>query len=518
MKKYISKYNGINIVSSVLVFLFSAIIYSVMWLQHKWYGINYALVVYQINIPLKGTAEGVIWDYFIYVVPRIIISMLLISVGIHYIQYICYGEHRYGIRTRINRKEYAFHIEAKHYKTCSIYLLILVLIIGFGVLIKKEEEFEVRKYYVQQSVISTYYEDNYYDPGKEVLVFPEKKKNLILLFLESMETTYASVEDGGGKEQELIPNLVRIANDEDNISFSNTDSFGGIAGNGYGNIGWTIASILAVTSGIDYRLPGDSSLVGDYFESYLPGLVTLGDILAAKGYKNYFLCGSDGEFAGRKAYFEGHGYQPIIDIEAMKSSGYIPKDYHNGFWGVEDKKLYDIAQKVITDAHESGEPFNVTMLTVDTHHPEGYLCEECPNSFESEFANVINHADIMANEFLSWCEKQPWYNDTTIVILGDHNSMNATFWDDIGDYERREYNCIINATPVFDAKKYKNREATVFDMFPTILSSLGVSWNGHSLGLGVDLFSGEATHAETDNFKGFGGNSKYYHQKFIEGK
>ena len=44
---------------------------------------------------------------------------------------------------------------------------------------------------------SSFIEENYSDPKQISLTFPEKKRNLIYIFLESLETTFAETEAGG---------------------------------------------------------------------------------------------------------------------------------------------------------------------------------------------------------------------------------------------------------------------------------------------------------------------------------
>lgn len=43
------------------------------------------------------------------------------------------------------------------------------------------------------------------------ITFPEKKRNLIYIFLESMESTYASKDEGGEFEFNCIPELTQLA-------------------------------------------------------------------------------------------------------------------------------------------------------------------------------------------------------------------------------------------------------------------------------------------------------------------
>ena len=44
---------------------------------------------------------------------------------------------------------------------------------------------------------SDFYEKEYVNPAKVKMTFPKEKKNLIYIFMESMESSYADKEDGG---------------------------------------------------------------------------------------------------------------------------------------------------------------------------------------------------------------------------------------------------------------------------------------------------------------------------------
>ena len=53
--------------------------------------------------------------------------------------------------------------------------------------------------------------DQYYvQPTAENVKFPQEKRNLIYIFLESMEISYLSEEQGGGQEDNLIPELYEL--------------------------------------------------------------------------------------------------------------------------------------------------------------------------------------------------------------------------------------------------------------------------------------------------------------------
>jgi phosphoglycerol transferase len=98
-------------------------------------------------------------------------------------------------------------------------------------------------------------------------------------------------------------------------------------------------------------------------------------------------------------------------------------------------------------------------------------------------------------EFVEWCRQQEFYEDTVIVITGDHPRMDTYLVNGISYYNRTVYNCFINSE-ITAEQDVKSRTFTPVDMFPTVLRALGFQIEGDRLGLGVDLFSSKKTLAE----------------------
>ena len=354
---------------------------------------------------------------------------------------------------------------------------------------------------------TTVYEDYYVDPAKVDITAAGEPKNLIYIYVESMETTYAYYDGGSGNKVNFIPNLTEIA--AENISFSNHEdgSLGGF--HTPLGTGWTMSALLATTSGIPFSFPlgenGHNKM--SQRESFASGLTTLGDVLEEKGYRQEFLCGSDSAFAGRDTYFEQHGNYEIFDLFTAREEGYIPEDY-KVFWGYEDKRLFEIAKDELLELSAGDQPFNLTMLTVDMHHTGGYLCEDCEDIYDYEsnrdprrkLANVVRCADRQISEFLAWCEQQDFYEDTVIVITGDHPRMDTILVSGVAYDDRTIYNCFINAAATPESE-LNGRTFTSFDIFPTTLAAMGFLIEGNRLGLGVNLFSAEPTLAEQLGYK-----------------
>lgn len=112
---------------------------------------------------------------------------------------------------------------------------------------------------------------------------------------------------------------------------------------------------------------------------------------------------------------------------------------------------------------------------------------------ENQYPYVLNCASKQLANFLEWAEKQKWYENTTIAVMGDHPAMVARNVIGYSDEKMERYwlNFFVNSSV---EKKIKNkRKFTSFDMFPTILEAMGVKIDGHALGLGRSLFSDEPT-------------------------
>ena len=377
---------------------------------------------------------------------------------------------------------------------------------------------ELVDYLADQFTNSSLYEKHYVDPSAVKITFPEKKRNLIYIMLESMEISYLSKELGGAMETNLIPELYELANE--NLCFSNSNLK---VGGHYTTAGatWTIGSMVAQTAGIPLKTPTeDVNKYGAEGEPFLPGVTSLTNILHDAGYYQALMVGSDAAFGGREPYFLQHGMDAVYDVYTARKEGIIPRDYWT-WWGMEDLHLFEYAKQKLTEIAELDQPFAFTMLTVDTHHVGGYQCALCQESISGEtYDQSISCSSRQVAAFVKWIQAQDFYENTTIIIVGDHESMdNAYFERNVeGDYQRLLYNCFIN-TPA-TAGKVTNRKFGSVDLFPTTLAAIGCAIEGDRLGLGTNLFSTLPTLMERMGFQKFNDelekSSTYYEDNFFE--
>lgn len=325
---------------------------------------------------------------------------------------------------------------------------------------------------------TTIYEEEYKDPNEVELTFPEKKRNLIYIVMESMDRNIDKYKLENGEIVNLIPNLSNL--EKENIYFYDEENLNGM--NSVTNTTWTAASLVGQVTGVPLSDIYEANQVMQK-GNFLPGITSLGEILESQGYKNYFIMGSDASFGSRDVFFEDHGNYEIHDLRYQKEIGKLPKDYMV-FWGYEDSKLFEFAKKELTEISKNHQPFNYTMLTVNTHFMEGYVDDENPEKYGG-YLDAYYYSDKEISEFVEWIKKQDFYENTTIVLVGDHKTMNAEFLEN-QDQTVDLYNVFINSAvkPVNTAK-----DSIILDMFPSTLASLGVKIEGDRLGLGTNLFS-----------------------------
>lgn len=387
------------------------------------------------------------------------------------------------------------------YRPFSIFVLGSALILFFL-------QIRIIPFIRNQLLYSNLYEEYYVPYESEKVQFPEKKQNLITIYVESFENSVFLKNNGGTVMDSYAPNIERLA--MKGAQFSNTDKLGGFRT--LKGTNWTIAGIVAQTAGIPIYIQTKNEE-----DLFLEGATTLGDILEENGYQNYFMLGSNADFAERRKYFTEHGNYMIYDYDMARIDRQIPFDYFV-WWGYEDSKLYEYAKKDLLSISKKEEPFNFTILTADTHFPEGYTDESCPKKFASSYANSYYCMDQMLSAFIEWLKIQDFYQDTTVVIVGDHLTMRDDFFKRETDYERTVFNLFLNSR--VESKYMKNRDFTAFDMFPTILASLGVSIDGERLALGTNLFSGKKTLAEELGYEEFASilqkKSKYYSKEILK--
>ena len=377
----------------------------------------------------------------------------------------------------------------KKLKTKLIFAIVIFIISIFALL----KVLHLDEYVINAFSKTDIYEKYYVDTNTVNIELPENKRNLIIIYLESMESSLFSKENGGAFEKSIIPELEQIA--LDNINFSNSDKLGGA--HTLEKTAFTISSFVASTSGT----PINIKLFKGYNEKrpFMSSVRTLGNVLKDNGYNLELIQGSEIEYSATDLYVKENGDFKVFDINTAKKSGLVDKNYFV-WWGLEDKKVLEFSKEEILNLYKENKPFAFVLFTMDTHFKDGYIDESCTTPFKEHLANSYACSSKMVNEYLNWIKKQDFYDNTTIVLMGDHQVMQDSFYKEHKDYERVNYNAIINSVA---SGNTKNRQFSQFDMYPTILASIGATIEVNRLGFGVNLYSEEKTMLEIlgkDNF------------------
>ena len=464
-KKVIMIVKGVGLLVSTIAML---LCFSIKWMFDTWANLTMDELIYHLKAPLEGTNEDMIWDYILKcILPTIIIFIIV-----------------YVIMKMINKKG------KKNGKFLGVICVVSIGVMCISIY-NVWTKLDVGEYISGQNEFSAFIDDNYVDPRDVDIVFPEKKRNLIYIFLESMETTYTDEKNGGAFEENVIPELTKLAQENEDFSGKSKKLNGGYSLTGST---WTMGAMFAQTSGLPLKISISANEM-DTQKSFFPRIVTIGDILGDAGYSQTLMIGSDATFGGRRLYFTDHGNYDIFDYNYAAQQGMLSDEYPV-WWGYDDQKLFEFAKEKLNELSAQDEPFNLTMLTVDTHFEDGYVCDKCDDKFgDNQYANVMACSSKQVKEFVEWVKQQDFYEDTTIVISGDHPTMDSDFCENVDEnYGRRVYTAYINASD--SPKSSMTRTYTTFDNFPTTLAAMGVTIEGNRLGLGTNLFSSEQTLSE----------------------
>ncbi|MBE5063556.1 GBS Bsp-like repeat-containing protein [Lachnospiraceae bacterium DSM 108991] len=457
----------LTILAVLLAVLATIITCSLKWMFDTWSNLTMDELIYHLTSPLEGTNDAMIKEYVVKCIVPAVVILLVLAV----------------ILTAFRKKK-------RYYAVMAGAIVLSVSVSALSVH-GAWQALDVGNYVADRGTYSTFIDDNYVSPADVEMTFPQEKRNLIYIFLESMETTYADTQNGGAFTENVIPELTQIAQENEDFS-GETDKLNG----GYSMPGttWTIGAMFGQTAGLPLSVSIDGNNM-DTQDTFFAGAVTLGDILESQGYSQTLLIGSDAVFGGRELYFTEHGSYEMMDYKYAAQNGLIPEDYLV-WWGYEDQKLFEFAKQKVTELAAQPEPFNLTMLTVDTHFEDGYMCEGCPKLYgDDQYSNVMRCSSQQVASFIRWIQQQDFYENTTIVLCGDHPTMDSDYCEDVdGDYIRKTYTAYINAAAQKETET--RRDFTTFDQFPTTLAALGVQIEGNRLGLGTNLFSSEPTLTE----------------------
>lgn len=284
---------------------------------------------------------------------------------------------------------------------------------------------------------------------------PAVRKNVVMVIMESLS---AKLMRRFGQEACLTPFLDSLYHRS--LSFCNFYSAGNHTNHGLYATLYSFPSVMK-----------RNAMKGSVIPVY-SGLPT---VLRDNGYRTMFFMTHEAQYDNMNAFFRTNGYQEIYSQEDYPADKVV-----NGF-GVQDDFLFSYALPVLNERASQGKPFFATLLTISNHPP--YII---PNHFHPKNSlleqQIVEYADHSVAQFMKEAEKQPWFENTLFVFLGDHGKMVGT-----ADCELPEsYNHI---PLMIYGKGILPQERTDFagqvDVSPTLLGLLGIDYMQNNFG--VDL-------------------------------
>ena len=311
----------------------------------------------------------------------------------------------------------------------------------------------------------------------------EPGKNLVLIYMEGLDVIYTEEDIFPG----LTPNLNRLNSEGEQL-----ENYIPIEGTG-----WTMAGIVSSLCGtpLVHNLGLDGNVI--MFSGFLDRAVCLPDILNIANYQQVFMGGASLSFAGKGEFLSAHSFDRVLGRDEL-----IPRladPSYLGSWGLFDDSLFDLALEEFNVLAQSEKPFNLTILTVDTHHPTGEpspSCDHYPQS-DNSILQAVHCTDQLIGRFIENLRHHPAYEDTVIVLTSDHLGMrNNAFPLFPQDYNRKLYFNVLNAGLHFP----RDRLATPVDLAPTILGLLNVEHSASFLA-GGNLLEREVLNlSDAENF------------------
>ncbi|MBA1434867.1 LTA synthase family protein [Lactobacillus bombi] len=235
-------------------------------------------------------------------------------------------------------------------------------------------------------------------------------KNVIIIHLESFQQFLI---DSKVKNQEVTPFLNSLYHDNNTLSFAN---FFHEVGQGK-------------TSDAETML--ETSLFGLPEGSFFTSLGTNNTFQAAPAildqqqhYTSAVFHGNIGSFWSRDTVYKNMGYHYFFDQKYYQQTA-----DSNTYWGSKDKLLFSESIKYLEQLQQ---PFYAKFLTVTNHNPyelsdvdtDGFEKPDTNNTMVNNYFATAHYLDEAVHEFFDYLKSSGLYNNSIVVLYGDHFGLN----------------------------------------------------------------------------------------------
>jgi phosphoglycerol transferase MdoB-like AlkP superfamily enzyme len=235
----------------------------------------------------------------------------------------------------------------------------------------------------------------------------------------------------------------------------------------------SVRGIEAVVTGF---LPSPSESVVKLGNSQ-QGFFTLAEALKQKGYDTSFIYGGMANFDNMASFFNGNGFQDIVDQEDFESDG--NKYAFKGTWGYSDEDLVTKANNYFKA--KGDKPFFSLMFSTSNHEPFEYP-EGRIKPYDKKPATVNNamkYADFSIGKFFEMAKKEAYFKNTIFIVIADHNTR--TYGKNLVPINKFHIPALIMGPGVKKGTVYSNL-ASQIDIPPTLLGYLGIPFETPMVG------------------------------------
>ncbi|MFP4697083.1 MAG: LTA synthase family protein [Eubacteriales bacterium] len=305
-----------------------------------------------------------------------------------------------------------------------------------------------------------------------------KDKNLLIIQLEAMQEFIIGREIEG---REITPNINKFI--EESIYFDNM----------YNQVGGGNTS--------DAEMLMNNSLFGTtagsaFFTFANNEYYSLPKRLKEKGYSTMAFHGNDPTFWNRQQMYRSLGFDSFYSID-----DYEPTDWWG--WGIEEKEF--IPQSIDFIEEEAGDdPFYGFLVAMSLHHPynvfrnQPFEVGKYEGTMLGDFIKGANYIDIVIGDFIEDLKERGLYEDTIIVMYGDHSALFQDQATDLCDFLDIEYNSFnwekiqkvmaLIHIPELENGVLVNEPAGEIDLLPTVANLMDLDM---PYMLGRDLLGSE---------------------------
>ena len=332
-----------------------------------------------------------------------------------------------------------------------------------------------------------------------------KDKNIIITQLESLQEFVLHKEING---KPITPNLNKFLSENIEISNMHMQSYSTTADSEHS----AITSIYPMENGMSFSRYYTNTY-DDIFKLYNEA-----------GYDTSYMHGNDAYFWNRGNVYSRLGVNNIALKDKFQETEYI-----NGF--LSDEIVYNQAIEKLTNL---GEPFLSFIVAASSHTPyelEGLQDRskisidvgKYKGTYFGNYLEAVNYADYAFGIFMEGLKKAGLYDDTMIILFGDHNGLNMyneemieflkATTSNINDIEiRLNYTRVIAGLKIPGIKNIKIEKTTSkLDIKPTLTYLSGIE-DGFSLG--TNIFTSKEFVALNNGR--IIGNSYYYDENWYE--